>query len=121
MSWGKHLMNVNDDTRLLYWSLLWAISPMSNRPVDYFLARILGPEGRAAADPGWEIEKIVTERGQQEFYIWLDPDIYLMQPNEGKFPLCIFQEAVKNTLLEYAAAYPEKKGEFEKILLRYEF
>jgi hypothetical protein len=44
-----------------------------------------------------------------------------MQPNEGKFPLCIFQEAVKNTLLEYATAYPEKKGEVEKILSRYEF
>lgn len=121
MTWGRHLLSVSDDMSLLYWSLLWAISPMSGRPVDYFLARILGTEGRAAADPGWEIEKMITESGEQEFHIWLDPDIYLMQPNEGKFSSNIFREAVKNTLLEYVMAYPEKREEVEKVLLRYGF
>jgi hypothetical protein len=119
MSWGKHLSNISEDKQLLYWALLWAMSPMGNRPVDYFLTKILGSEGRAAADPGWEIEKLTNEEGQEEFYIWLDPDIYLMEPNEGTFSREIFRLAVKETLSEYAKAYPENSVGAQEVRIRY--
>lgn len=119
MSWGNHLSNIGEDKKLLYWSLLWAMSPMGNRSVDYFLSKIFDGEGRAAADPGWEIEKLTIQGGQEEFYVWLDPDIYLMEPNEGKFSGEIFRLAVKETLSEYVKAYPGKSAIAEEVRIRY--
>jgi hypothetical protein len=119
VSWGENLLNVSDDKRLLYWALMFAISPREHRPLDYFLSKILKTAGHAGGDPGWEIENLTTPDGQVEFYVWVDPDLLPMEQHEGKYPENTFQMAVKNALLEYLVAYPEKKGEVNMVLARY--
>lgn len=119
MSWGKDLLSMPDDMRLLYQSVRCAISSTIHQPIDCIISKLLKSGGQAGGDPGWEIENLKTEGGSENFYVWLDPDIYPMKPNEDFYSSDLFKIAVRDTLLEYAEGYPEKAEEVKSVFLRY--
>lgn len=116
MSWGRHIYDIDEEERLLYWALLWVIGPTNGMPVDYFLKDILITGGHAGGDPGWEIEHLPNPSGSSEFYVWVDPDISGIEPCERNYSEEVAMRAFEQSLLEFAKAYPDRASEVSSVM-----
>lgn len=119
MSWGRKLAEVDEDCKLLYWVLLWTIAPHKGDSIDYFMKKILQPGGGGGGDPGWEIEHLISPTGPGSYYVWADPEISCIEPAEREYSADVFLKVLKDSLLEYGSAYPEKTLEVEEVIRSY--
>ena len=116
MKWG-HAYEVEGSNRLLYQVLSWIIS--QSFPVDNWLDKILVENGSLGGDPGWEIEHLHTENISDGFRIWADPEISGIEPNENYYPTADVYHALKESLIAFSEAYPDRSKEIEQTLKRY--
>lgn len=119
MSWGKKLSKVDEDCKLLYWVLLWVIAPHAHDSIDYFIKKILQSGGGGGGDPGWEIEHLISPTGAGSYHVWADPEISCIEPAERDYDADVFLKMLKDSLLEFGLAYPEKAREVEEIIRSY--
>ncbi len=116
MKWG-HAYEVEGSERLLYQVISWIIAQSS--PVDNWLDKILMQTGSFGGDPGWEIEHIHAENISDSFRIWADPEISGIEANENIFSAADVHRAMKETLIAFAKAYPERSQEVDQTLKHY--
>jgi hypothetical protein len=119
MSWGKHISQVEEPFHLLYWTLLWVIGPYGNAPIDCFLEKILGPEGGLGGDPGWEIDHLPEQDSEGSYRVWADFDVSGIEPAEKIYSAKIFRQAIRESLIFFGEAYPEKMSEVVEVIKRY--
>jgi hypothetical protein len=119
MSWGRRMHEVAEDGKLLYWVLLWVIAPSENLPVNFLLNRVFKNPDGIGGDPGWEIEFRHVKEGEGLYYVWADQDISGIEPDEREYSVDYFNEILRNALLEFSEAHPERCSEVYEVIRRY--
>jgi hypothetical protein len=116
MKWG-HTYEIVGPERLLYQVIAWVIWQSS--PIDKYLKHILINGGGFGGDPGWEIEHIPESTGHGHYRVWADSQMSGIQPDEMSYDLVTVHRAIKQSLLAFGTAYPEKLNEVNEIIKRY--
>jgi hypothetical protein len=116
MKWG-HTYEFSGSEKLLYTVLSWILA--QSFPIDKWLNKILTNSGGLGGDPGWEIEHISREGGSGDFRVWADPEITGIEPDELIYSADEVYQAVKESLVAFGQAYPERNGEISEAIRRY--
>jgi hypothetical protein len=116
MKWG-HSYEIKNSERLLYLVLAWIIS--QSAPLDIWLKDILKKDGGLSGDPGWEIDPIFGEHGNCLYRVWADFNVSGIEPDEEIYNADTFKRAVRESLLAFGEAFPEKSQAVNEVLGRY--
>lgn len=116
MKWG-HAYEIPGPQKLLYTVLSWILSQSS--PIDKWLNQILVTDGGLGGDPGWEMEHISTGSESGNFRVWANPDIAGIEPEERIYAADDVYQAVKESLVAFSEAHPERKSEVLNAIRRY--
>jgi hypothetical protein len=117
IKWGKINIPSGDRCELLYWALMFALSP--NRPADHWIQSFMKAGGAIGGDSGWEIAHFGTDSESGYFKVWADPEISGIEPSEATYEIDELRTALKESLLVFATQYPEKVPEVKEVLLKY--
>jgi hypothetical protein len=116
MKWG-HSYEIKGPERLLHPVLEWVISQSAS--LDCWLKDILKPGGGLGGDPGWEIEHITSQVGAGSYRIWADPVMSGIEPSEFIYSAEKVRQALRESLIAFAEAYPEKEAGVQAVLRNY--
>jgi hypothetical protein len=116
LKWG-HSYEIKGPERLLHQVLAWVIS--QSAPIDYWLKDILKPGGGLGGDPGWEIEHIPSRDGAGSYRTWADPVMSGIEPSEVIYSAEEVSQALRESLIAFAEAYPEKEAEVQSVFSKY--
>lgn len=119
MNWSSHLRLVENRFLLLYWTLLYVVSPIKNLPLDYHFACIFPPQNGLGGDPGWDIDIVIDVDGHI-YYDITDMDGYIEDPLTIKrYSEANFRSALKETLLQVALQFPERAREAYEVISKW--
>jgi hypothetical protein len=112
MNWG-HSHEVRGEKGLLYYILESLVSNSlelsSIAPIDRHLKHVINGSGFFNSDVCWEIDRIQTFGEPNRYHISSDQNYHDGDlPDKAIFNEKEFKQALKETLLAYAEAYPEK-------------
>jgi len=116
MKWG-HAYEIIGPDKLLYTVLSWILAQSS--PIDKGLNKILAVDGGLGGDPGWEMEHIAKGNGPGEFRVWADPEVAGIEPGEQVYRADDVYLALKESLVAFGHAHPERKVEVSEAIQRY--
>ena len=117
MKWG-HSYEADIAHQLLFWVLQCVFRPY-NAPLDCWLKHILVNGGGLGGDPGWEMEHLLSDSGPGDYRVWGDPDMSGIEPAEAIYSAEVVYRAIRESLIAFAEAYPEKLNEVHEVLDRY--
>ena len=118
MRWA-HLDEVDRSQRLLYWVLMFVLTPYFNDSIDHWLRKILAPGGGLGGDPGWEMEHILDGSGKGAYFVWADPDISGIEPAGATYSSETVRHAVLESLLALGEVQPERAQEVSEVISHY--
>lgn len=116
MKWG-HAYEVVGREKLLYTVLSWILAQSS--PIDKWLNKILAVDGGLGGDPGWEMEHMSKGNGRGGFRVWADPEVAGIEPEEQFYRDADVYQALRESLVAFGQAHPERKGEVSEAIRRY--
>jgi hypothetical protein len=116
MKWG-HAYEIAGSEKLLYTVLSWILA--QSFPVDKRLNTILATNGGLGGDPGWEMEHISGASGASEFRVWADPEVAGIEPEEQIYLADEVYQALKESLVAFGKAHPEREDEVSEAIRRY--
>jgi PAS domain-containing protein len=99
-----------------------------NRPVDFFIRRILPADQPhyAGADPGWEVTNAHPDgslmrdaEGRVLYRAWTIEDISGLDPAEGEYDEATVRLHIRRTLDNFRAAHPERAAEVDEVIAKY--
>lgn len=117
IKWEHINIPSGDKFELLYWALMFAMSP--NRPIDNWIKSFMTEGGAIGGDPGWEIAHVVTDNKSGYYKVWADSEISGIEPDETSYTVEEMRKALNESLLAFAAQYPEKTIEVNEVIKRY--
>jgi len=117
IKWGNIIIPSGNKFELLYWALMFAISP--TRPIDNWIKSFMTKGGAIGGDPGWEITHVVTDGTSGYYKIWADSEISGIEPDEASYTAEEMRKALNESLLAFAEQYPEKSSEVKEVIKRY--
>lgn len=118
MKWG-HYYEAETHDQLLFWVLQCVLRPY-NLPLDCWLKEILEEASGLGGDPGWSMEYLSSNTGAGAYQIWADPDISGIKPAEAIYSADVVRHALRESLLAFGDAYPERLIETQQVLRRYD-
>lgn len=118
MKWA-HFDTVDASERLLYWVLMYVLSPYFDDLIDHWLKKILGQDGGVGGDPGWEIERVSDGTCNCRFLVWADPNMSGIDPLAATYSKEAVMHAIRNSLLALVETQPEREHEVKETLKRY--
>ena len=116
MKWG-HAYEFTGSEKLLYTVLSWILA--QSFPIDKTLNKILAVEGGSGGDPGWEMSHISRQGGSGDFRVWADPEMTGIEPEERIYSADDVYQAVKESLVAFGQAHPERNDEVTEAIRRY--
>ena len=116
MKWGQ-AYEIAGSEKLLYTVLSWILA--QSFPIDKRLNKILTANGGSGGDPGWEMEHISSGSGCGEFRVWADPEVAGIEPEERIYLADDVYQAVKESLVAFGQAHPDREGEVSEAIRRY--
>lgn len=102
--------------------LLYCIgNAVPSRPLDRFLRGIFTDDENAlgGGDPGWTWFRELRSDGTYEYHAWTYGDVSGLDPCEGVYDEATVKQHVHRTLVNFAAAHPDRKTEVEEVIARY--
>ena len=115
----SYVDEVDPTERLLYWVLMFALYPFFSESSHFVLNRILSKEGAVRGSPGWEIDFIEDDCGDNVYLVWADPQCSGIEPAEQHFSVENVRVAVRESLLYMGRGFPDKTNELSKALIDY--
>lgn len=119
MKWAQ-IETVEDSQKLLYWVLMYVLSPYFDDPIDHRLKRIMTKGGGIGGDPGWEMEHIPDENGYGKFLVWADPEVSGIEPASATYSKEVVEEALRESLVALGEVQPELAREVKEVIAQYE-
>ena len=98
---------------------MFALYPFFSESSHFVLNRILSKEGAVRGSPGWEIDFIEDECGDNVYLVWADPQCSGIEPAEQHFSVENVRVAVRESLLYMGRGFPDKTSEISKALIDY--
>ena len=117
MKWGHHYEKPAN-MQLLFWVLQCVLRPHLT-PLDRWLKHALTKPGGIGGDPGWSMERLPAENGGDSFLVWGEPEMSGIEPAERIYTSDLIYKALRESLLAFAEAYPDREEEVRKVLHRY--
>jgi hypothetical protein len=117
MKWGNYYEAETHD-QLLFLVLQCVLRPY-NFPLDRWLKEILEEASGIGGDPGWSMEYLSSNTEVGAYQIWVDPDISEINQAEAIYSADVVRHALKESLLAFGDAYPERLIETQQVLRRY--
>jgi hypothetical protein len=118
MKWS-HFETVENSQKLLYWVLMYVLTPYFDDPIDHWLKKIMVTGGGIGGDPGWEMENIPEGDGGETFYVWADSSVSGIEPASASYKKEVVEKAIFDSLCALSESHPERKNEIRNIIAQY--
>lgn len=115
----SYIDEVDQPDQLLYWALMFALYPFFSDSSYYALNRILSKEGAVRGSPGWEIDYVEDDYGDDVYHVWADPASSGIEQAEGRYSVEQVRDAVRESLLFMGRDFPEKTGDISRVIIDY--
>lgn len=116
MKWGEL---PGDSKDLLYWILWFAIGAFSKGDLEGLLKRMFIRWEGLSGDPGWEFE-YEPDACSGHYFFSADQDISGIFPNSRVYSVQVVKEAMRESMLALGNKYPERAGDLQKLICKYE-
>ncbi|TWC70935.1 hypothetical protein FBY10_104337 [Pseudomonas sp. SJZ103] len=116
MKWGELSGNSED---LLYWILWFAIGAFSEGDLEGLLQRMFIRCEGLSGDPGWEFE-YEPDACSGHYVFSADQNMSGIFPSSRVYSVQVVKEAMKESMLALVNKYPERAGDLQKLICKYE-
>jgi hypothetical protein len=118
MKWGQ-IYDIEDSQKLLYWVLMFVLTPYFDDSIDHWLKDILKSDGGLSGDPGWEIEHFSDENGVDAYRVRADPNISGIEPSEVVYSEDVTRHAIRESLIALGEIFPDRRLEAMQVIQSY--